>query len=82
MAYFIVMGNLPELPLRWKLTYDEVLNGVYAMQLTWDRGLKVETTGTDFEDLLAWGIASAHDIEEPNASKRPPAIGLLFRPFE
>ena len=64
MAYFTVMGDLPELPLGWKLTYDEVSNGVYTMQLMWDRGPKVETTGTDFEGLLAWCIASAHDIED------------------
>ena len=33
MAYFIVMGNLPELPLGWKLNYDEVSKGVHAIQL-------------------------------------------------
>jgi len=64
LAFFAVMENLPKLPLGWKLTYDEVSNGVYEMQLTWDRGPKVETTGTDFEGMLAWCIASAHDVED------------------
>jgi hypothetical protein len=61
---FTVMKNLPELPAGWKLTYDEVSNGVYKMCLTWERGPKVETTGTDFEDMLAWCITSARDIED------------------
>ena len=34
MAQFNVLGNLPELPLGWTLIYDEVSNGVCAMQLT------------------------------------------------
>ena len=45
------------------------------MQLTWDREPKVKTTGTDFEGLLAWCIAAFYDVEEPNALKRPHAIG-------
>ena len=58
------MENLPELPPGWKLTYDEISNGVYEMRLTWECGPHVETTGTDLESLVAWCIASARDIED------------------
>jgi hypothetical protein len=62
-VFFAVMENTLTILLGWKLTYDEVFNGVYEMQLTWERGPKVETKGTDFEDMLAWCLASALDIE-------------------
>ncbi len=58
------LHDLPELPPGWKLSYEEVSNGVYEMQVTWDRGPKVETTGTDFEEMKAWCIKSALDIED------------------
>lgn len=55
---------MPELSPEWKLTYDEVSNSVYEKCLIWERGPLVETTGTDFEGMLAWCIKSALDIED------------------
>ena len=60
----MAMDDRLERPPGWKLTYDDVSNGVYEMQLAWDRGPKVETTGTYFEDMRAWCIKSALDIED------------------
>ncbi|SFQ78773.1 hypothetical protein [Hymenobacter arizonensis] len=58
------MKNARDIPASWKLTYEEVSNGVYKMRLTWERGPFVETSGTDFEGLRAWCIESARNIED------------------
>lgn len=57
------MENEPAIPAGWKLTYDEISNGVYVMRLAWDRGPIVETKGCDFDAMRTWCIESAKDIE-------------------
>ncbi|HEX8659417.1 MAG TPA: hypothetical protein VF690_17895 [Hymenobacter sp.] len=58
------MEQARDLPAGWKLAYAEVSNGVDQLRLTWGRGPFVETSGTDFEGLLAWCIESARDSED------------------
>lgn len=56
------MNDDIEVPDGWRLSYEETSNNVYKVRLTSYWGPAVETTGTNFEEMVKWCINSAQEI--------------------
>ncbi len=63
------MGPTDSLPLGWRLSYDEVSNNVYKVNLTTRQGLTVEKTGTDLEEIISECIENAKSIDNQVAAR-------------
>jgi hypothetical protein len=58
------MDQKKAIPTGWKLTYAEVSNNVYNLRLISEGGSCIETKGSDFDEMLAWCIDSALNIDD------------------
>jgi hypothetical protein len=64
------MEQKKAIPTGWKLTYAEVSNNVYNMRLVSECGSCVETKGSHFDEMLAWCIESALNIDDQVRQKK------------
>jgi hypothetical protein len=58
------MEQKESIPTGWKLTYTEVSNNVYNMHVISERGSSVEIKGSNFDEMLAWCIDFALNIDK------------------
>lgn len=58
------MQGFNDIPKGWKLSYQEVSNNVYEVQLISETGLTVETTGDDLDNLIKQCVESADEIDQ------------------
>ncbi|SHJ27870.1 hypothetical protein SAMN02745146_2730 [Hymenobacter daecheongensis DSM 21074] len=65
------MSEDEKIPEGWMLTFDERSRGQYYICLTSRHGPKVEATGSDSEEMLAWCIAGALDVDRQLRLKFP-----------
>lgn len=49
-------------PDGWRLTYEEVSNNAYCVQLTSQHGLSITLTGADLDELITQCIAWTTDV--------------------
>lgn len=58
------MQGFNDIPKGWKLSYQEVSNNVYEVQLTSETGLTVEMTGDDLDNLVMQCVEWTDEIDQ------------------
>jgi hypothetical protein len=58
------MKSIMPIPDGWRLTYEEVSNNTYCVQLTSQHGPSITLTGVDVDELITQCVAWATDVQQ------------------
>jgi len=58
------MNSILRVPDGWRLTYEEVSNNAYCVQLTSQHGPSITLIAADLDELITQWIAWATDVQQ------------------